>query len=548
MSNTSERAKKAALTRAHRQALQALSDKKLITSASGPCTAKVKALEDPVWNAVSTKRRGQSPDQQTQAMQPKCHKKQGLPAALIESSEDEEVVDEQPKRQPKTVASGSVKVKPKGASQKRLEDEESDSSSQSDLSQDEDGSELGSGSESNDLMRIDAKALERVFADEHPEILESNVEEDEDHDADMALISRRSLSRSSCRSVPPLTDSDIVVSEYDNQDEEEDLELAKRKTGDTVTVKRTKAPKGRRENAFQAEKPKVVKDSIKLRKHKNNDAMQSDSDWPTHAQLNAISTVTKEIVLQNSFPETDSKVKYRRQVIIEAAKAAKDSFQPIGDIYDRAKQDGKFCDALGQLVTDRLSGVRNPIMASATTEIAVFQLGTGTLCMERVNILLNHNAFIFPGFWDEDGRTGKMRWNHKAMEPFLNPAFIQILKMSFFLRPTSIGSKIRDQFVSSIDGHDEPELPIAMVALVATAVYAALYEWKTGARIIIKFEGNVFATIYRGLYNTLETIKSTNRTAFHAIMSKLYSLVVTSRSAEVGGEGTLELMDLSGYA
>jgi hypothetical protein len=35
MSNTSERAKKAALTRAHRQALQALSDKKLIASASG---------------------------------------------------------------------------------------------------------------------------------------------------------------------------------------------------------------------------------------------------------------------------------------------------------------------------------------------------------------------------------------------------------------------------------------------------------------------------------------------------------------------------------
>ena len=66
---------------------------------------------------------------------------------------------------------------------------------------------------------------------------------------------------------------------------------------------------------------------------------------------NAISAVTQEIVLQNSFPETDSKVKYRRQVILEAAKAAKDSFQPIGDIHDRAKKDGNFCDALGRLVS-----------------------------------------------------------------------------------------------------------------------------------------------------------------------------------------------------
>ena len=66
---------------------------------------------------------------------------------------------------------------------------------------------------------------------------------------------------------------------------------------------------------------------------------------------NAISAVMQEIVLQNSFPETDSKVKYRRQVILEAAKAAKDSFQPIGDIHDRAKKDGNFCDALGWLVS-----------------------------------------------------------------------------------------------------------------------------------------------------------------------------------------------------
>jgi hypothetical protein len=53
------------------------------------------------------------------------------------------------------------------ASQKRPEDEESDPSpSQSDPgpSQEEDGSELGT--ESDDLTRIDVKALARVFADE----------------------------------------------------------------------------------------------------------------------------------------------------------------------------------------------------------------------------------------------------------------------------------------------------------------------------------------------------------------------------------------------
>ena len=44
--------------------------------------------------------------------------------------------------------------------------------------------------------------------------------------------------------------------------------------------------------------------------------------------------------------------------------------------------------------------------------------------------------------------------------------------------------------------------------------------------VITKFEGNVFAIIYQDLYGTLETVKLSNKTAFHAIMSRLYSLVV----------------------
>ena len=98
------------------------------------------------------------------------------------------------------------------------------------------------------------------------------------------------------------------------------------------------------------------------------------SDWPEHAQLvapltgkdiqlndqhvlvatvvrDAISPVTQEILLWNSFPETDSKLQYWCQVILKAAKAAKASFQPILDIHAHAKVDDNFCDALGWLVS-----------------------------------------------------------------------------------------------------------------------------------------------------------------------------------------------------
>ncbi|KAI0248409.1 hypothetical protein BJV78DRAFT_1284831 [Lactifluus subvellereus] len=59
--------------------------------------------------------------------------------------------------------------------------------------------------------------------------------------------------------------------------------------------------------------------------------------------------------------------------------------------------------------------------------------------------------------------------------------------------PTAHASDFSSSSSSSSSLH--ASTAIAMVALVATAVYAVLYEWKTGARVIIKFEGNIFATI-----------------------------------------------------
>lgn len=76
-------------------------------------------------------------------------------------------------------------------------------------------------------------------------------------------------------------------------------------------------------------------------------------------------------------------------------------------------------------------------------------------------------------------------WICKSKEPFLNPAFIDVLKSSFFHRPTSVGYQILDKCMSSVKGLTEPELPMAMVALGATGVrdvisYISVYWWFVG--------------------------------------------------------------------
>jgi hypothetical protein len=87
---------------------------------------------------------------------------------------------------------------------------------------------------------------------------------------------------------------------------------------------------------------------------------------------------------------------------------------------------------------DRLSGIRNPVMTAATTEIAVFELGTGTKCMDRVAILFDHNAFIFPGFWDIDGRTGKMVRDYVYTQPsFLTLSMLALESQAYRAVPKS---------------------------------------------------------------------------------------------------------------
>ena len=88
------------------------------------------------------------------------------------------------------------------------------------------------------------------------------------------------------------------------------------------------------------------------------------------------------------------------------------------------------------------------------------------------------------------------------------------------------------------------EVPIAVVALVATAVsvsmtsyqnltssnmshqlYAAIKEWDTGSHKTIEFSANAFIDVYDGHINTFEHLRKNHADTFHFMMSDIYSQV-----------------------
>src|SRR6266702_3034540 len=109
-------------------------------------------------------------------------------------------------------------------------------------------------------------------------------------------------------------------------------------------------------------------------------------------------------------------------------------------------------------------------------------------------------------------------------KPYCNPQIIQAIRDLYFTGGNTSFCMQFDQFFpchTSDDGVIAREVPIPMVALVATAVsaqflyahehtnpnyqlYASIYEWRTGVQQPMEFSGNTYFGVYQAHVTSLE--------------------------------------------
>ncbi|KAF8268602.1 hypothetical protein EI94DRAFT_1700100 [Lactarius quietus] len=97
------------------------------------------------------------------------------------------------------------------------------------------------------------------------------------------------------------------------------------------------------------------------------------------------------------------------------------------------------------------------------------------------------------------------------------------------------------------DGETTYEVPIPLVALVATALYVTLHEWHTGNQQVMEFSMNTYLDVYQGHINTLQLIWDGQYGAFHSMMVEIYSKAscVPKNTEDVGAPvAVLDLSDL----
>ncbi|KAK1218960.1 hypothetical protein PQX77_018327 [Marasmius sp. AFHP31] len=114
--------------------------------------------------------------------------------------------------------------------------------------------------------------------------------------------------------------------------------------------------------------------------------------------------------------------------------------------------------------------------------------------------------------------------------PYQHPAIVAVLR-TLFVGSSSPGVTFQQLFRSSLAGSDDPEIPMAMLAMVAAIVHFSLQEYSEGRFVLKKFESSAVQGEYEENIAILGKIAEHPR-KYHCMMADLYRLATSEESAK----------------
>ncbi|KAF8157529.1 hypothetical protein K438DRAFT_1777174 [Mycena galopus ATCC 62051] len=217
---------------------------------------------------------------------------------------------------------------------------------------------------------------------------------------------------------------------------------------------------------------------------------------------------------EDAYPTMVSRAGFGRPYMIDAAEA-----RAATHILDRLLNDPTFGAFLAPIPIDRMNIIRGNLKRTAVNCVPAFY---GLVSLDpqqrkaRVEELLKDHRYIFP----PNGTEGKLHLD----QPFCNGSFKFILKEEIFSQTAFITDNIERFPARLAKKPAEREVPDPMLALVGTAVYAALVEYRaTGTRQNIPFSEDAYETTYRNHMSTLDTTRTSSAKALHNLLHALFT-------------------------
>ncbi|KAJ7321042.1 hypothetical protein DFH08DRAFT_970337 [Mycena albidolilacea] len=221
-----------------------------------------------------------------------------------------------------------------------------------------------------------------------------------------------------------------------------------------------------------------------------------ESSWDVSARgvlRDTMVLIKIHMLFVDAYPVMVSRPGFGRPYMIKAARARPGAIY----ILERLSSDPTFGAILAPIPIDRMNILRGNIKRCDVNCVAAFY-GLADLEPDQVK--------------------GKLQLDR----PFCHGSMSFVLKEELFTNPAFVTQNI-ERFVSKHDKKpNEPELPDPIVAVVATAQYAALCEYRlTGKRQNIPFTENTYEDIYRNHMATLQLTRENAPKSMHDILHSL---------------------------
>ncbi|KAH9173191.1 hypothetical protein EDB89DRAFT_2068943 [Lactarius sanguifluus] len=235
----------------------------------------------------------------------------------------------------------------------------------------------------------------------------------------------------------------------------------------------------------------------------------------------AIENLHASILFHNAFPDATVAFAFTQDALI----AATGNHGHGGGIVRRRLQvDDEYLTKLVSLSRAQIPHFRSEVKerCNAVSVAPIIAIGSAAKISRLIRKQLSGYNYIFPGAPGNMGITGLVRTSH----PYRNPRIITVIRDLYFTGgSTSFLARFHHLFPTyqGDDGVVSREVPMSMVALVATALYATLYEWRGGQQQTAEFSANAYMDVYLANMNTLKHILNHRERAYHIMMSDIYA-------------------------
>ncbi|EIW56973.1 uncharacterized protein TRAVEDRAFT_30250 [Trametes versicolor FP-101664 SS1] len=220
----------------------------------------------------------------------------------------------------------------------------------------------------------------------------------------------------------------------------------------------------------------------------------------------SIYTMLVDIGLKNAFPDGPQK---QGKIVHRALTSAAGEYG-YDDILKRLKKQDEYASALSKIPSQRIPTFRSNVRKLAEGQPCT-AFGLMSRDKDKGDWLQEGFRYIYPFDYENKSIT--------AGKPYSPPVFLEILRVAFFKRPSSLGFKICKYFESSLpDKPDEKELPASLLALVATALHAAIEDCKHGHVQPRDFTSNDYWGVYKDHMQELSTIRTRGPVQYHVLM------------------------------